>query len=454
MGKSARIGIFCLATFSTIAACNPLETRKAPGPASAASGSPAIAPSDVDARLDLQRRIALTRSPGSGAADVEIGRIQAVARKSPSLLDTWIALGRAWVRKARESSDPGFYVNANACAEVALGIVPDDFLARDLETLVLLNDHRFQEAQDFAEATVQGRSDDPAAYGYLSDARLELGRFEEAATAAQTMVDLKPNLPAYSRASYLRWLQGDVPVAREFARRAIDAGNDRHDPEPQAWAIVQSAMYFWHEGDYEGADAGFELALSAVTDYPPALVGRARVALARGEGRRASDLLARAYAQSPLVATAWLLGDARAMAGDDPGASAAYALVEERGRSLDPRTLSVFLSTKNRRIDDALALARAEMKVRSDVYTCDALGWALYRSGLYAEARQASDRALRLGTPDASLLYHAGAIRIASGQAGEGQRLIKRALAMNPEFDVTGAAEAEQLVSGSHARSM
>ncbi len=450
--KNVRIGIVCFATLSAIAGCHGRESDKTA--ASRASSSIATAAPESDGALDLQRRIALTPSPGAGAVDMDIGRIQAVARKTPSRLEPWIALGRAWVRKARESSDPGFYLNADACADVALGIVPDDYLARDLKTLVLLNDHKFQEAQDFAEATVKGRPDDPSAYGYLSDARLELGHFEAAAAAAQTMVDLKPNLPAYSRASYLRWLQGDVAVAGDFVRRAIDSGNDHHDPEPQAWAIVQGAMYFWHEGDYEGADAGFELALSTVTDYPPALVGRARVALARRDGVRAADLLVRAYAESPLVATAWMLGDARAMAGDGSGASAAYALVEQRGRAVDPRTLSAFWSTKNRRIEDALALARAEMKVRSDVYTCDALSWALYRSGQYAEARQASDRALRLGTPDASLIYHAGAIRIASGQTRDGEGLIRKALSMNPRFDVTGAAEAEQLLSGSHASAM
>jgi tetratricopeptide (TPR) repeat protein len=268
------------------------------------------------------------------------------------------------------------------------------------------------------------------------------------------MVDLKPNLPSYSRASYLRWLQGDLPAARDFVRRAIDAGNDRHDPEPRAWAIVQGATYFWHEGDYDGADAGFELALSAVTEYPPALVGRARVALARGDGARAAELLARAYAQSPLVATAWWLGDARSMAGDDAGASAAYALVEQRGRAVDPRTLSSFWSTKNRRPEDALALARAEMNVRADVYTCDALAWALYRAGRYAEARQASDRALRLGTRDATLIYHAGAIRIAAGELREGDLFVKKALALNPKFDVTGAPEAERLVGGARASTM
>ena len=209
-------------------------------------------------------------------------------------------------------------------------------------------------------------------------------------------------------------------------------------------------MYFSHEGDYEGADAGFELALSTVTDYPPALVGRARVALARRDGVRAADLLVRAYAESPLVATAWMLGDARAMAGDGSGASAAYVLVEQRGRAVDPRTLSAFWSTKNRRIEDALALARAEMKVRSDVNTCDALSWALYRSGQYAEARQASDWALRLGDagrePDLPRRGHPDRV----GPDARREGLIRKALSMNPRFDVTGAAEAEQLLSGSH----
>ena len=72
------------------------------------------------------------------------------------------------------------------------------------------------------------------------------------------------------------------------------------------------------------------------------------------------------------------------------------------------------------------------MKVRSDVSTCDALSWARYRSGQYAEARQASDRALRLGTPDANLIYHAGAIRIASGQTRDGEGLIRKALSRIP----------------------
>src|SRR5207248_4035275 len=112
------------------------------------------------------------------------------------------------------------------------------------------------------------------------------GHFEAAADAAQKMVDLKPNLPSYSRASWLAWLHGDVPAATEYARLAIDAGGDRSDNEPQAWVIVQAAMIFWSQGDLGGADAGFDTALDRVPGYPPALVGKARVALAQG---RAAD---------------------------------------------------------------------------------------------------------------------------------------------------------------------
>jgi tetratricopeptide (TPR) repeat protein len=254
------------------------------------------------------------------------------------------------------------------------------------------------------------------AYGTMSDALLELGRFEEAARATQTMVDLKPNLPSYSRASYLAWLQGDARAAKKFARLAIDAGGDTRNPEPLAWVLVQAATLFWNEGDYAGADAGFDRALGAVGEYPPALVGKARVAMGQGDAHRAVSLLERAYKASPLAETAWLLGDARAADGDAKGSLEAYALVVKEAKRTDKRTLAAY-------------------------------AWALYRKHRFTEAGQAMDHALRLGTKDARLLYHAGAIRIATGDVDQGKKLVREALAQNPHFDWTGAAEAAALVA-------
>jgi tetratricopeptide (TPR) repeat protein len=204
-------------------------------------------------------------------------------------------------------------------------------------------------------------------------------------------------------------------------------------------------MIFWHEGDYDGADAGFEKATDDMHEYPPALVGRGRIALAKGDAKRAAELLGRAYDQSPLVETAWLLADARELAGDATGAEQARAHVEKDGRRTDPRTLSLYYSTKNIHPDDALALADAERKVRGDIYTDDAYAWALYRNGRFGEAKTAIEHALRLGTKDARLVFHKGAIQIATGDAAGGKGLVADALKMNPKFDVSGAAEAEKL---------
>ena len=114
---------------------------------------------------------------------------------------------------------------------------------------------------------------------------------------------------------------------------------------------------------------------------------------------------------------------------------------------MDHRTLAQYYATRDLEHEEALGLAEAEIKTRGDIYTEDTLAWALYRAGKVAEARAASDRALALGTRDARLLYHAGAIRIAAGDEAAGEKLVREALKLNPKFDLTAAAEAEKVLA-------
>jgi tetratricopeptide (TPR) repeat protein len=409
--------------------------------------APAPPPAAVQEARDENRLLALAPPGGKTPVDQRIERLQEAARRSPEKVDAWLLLGQEWIRKARGTGDPGYYLNAGACAEVAMKLSPDQRAALSLKGMVLLNGHRFAEARTLAETALKQDPDNVLALGVLSDAHLELGNFEGAAKAAQQMVDLKPNLPSYGRAAHLRWLMGDAAAAKQFYRSAIDAGNDPRDAEPLAWALVQTAMIFWHEGDTEGAEAGFRLALQKREGYPPALVGQARVALAKGAARRAVELLERAQAQSPLAETAWLLGDAWEAAGDTQGAQAAYAEVVRLGRQGDHLMLALFLAVKNRDTEEALKLAQAEHEARPNLHVEDAYAWALYRAGKLAEARAASDRARALGTKEPRLLFHAGAIRLAQGEQAEGLALVKQALALNPAFDVSEAAEARKLAT-------
>jgi tetratricopeptide (TPR) repeat protein len=392
--------------------------------------------------IDSKESLALAPTSENTAVDKLIASQETAARKNPNKAELWTTLGRSWIRKARESQDPGFYLHADACADIALGIAEGDRGALDLRAVVLLNQHRFEDARQLSQQIVSKRPDDPMAYGNLSDALLELGRFDEAALAAQTMVDLKPNLPSYARAAHFRFLAGDVASAKQFYKAAADSGADQRDPEPRAWVLVQAANVFWSEGDNDGADAGFDLALRGLSDYPPALVGKARVALARGNAAEAASLAQRAYDQAPHAETAWLLGDALEAQGKTDDAKKAFALVEKDGRRGDKRTLAMFWSTKNVHAKEALDLAQDEKKTRGDIVMDDTLAWALYRNGRFAEARAASDRAIAHGTRDAKLWFHAGAIRMAQSQEKEGRDFIDRSLALQPHFDQSGAKEA------------
>lgn len=438
-----------LALLALAAGCSKKEAAETKEAAPVVTAPRTTTTVDEDAELGPNERLALQRLGGTGGADKAVDEAQRAVRSAMTRDEGWILLGRAWVRKARESNDPGFYLNADACAAVVLARNPDNALALGLRGLVLLNGHKFAEARELAARIVAKHPDDPMAWGTASDAALELGRYEEAADAAQRMVDLKPNLPSYSRASHLQWLHGETAAAKSTVRRALDAGRDaKRDPEPGAWVLVQAAMIFWHEGDFDGADAGFDKALERIPDYAPANVGKGRVAMARGDHRRAAELFDRAFKVSPLVETAWLLGDARAAAGDAKGAEEAYAAAAREGHRTDPRSLSLFLSTKNQEPAEALRLAREEYALRQDIVTEDALAWALYRNGKLDEAKASIARARRLGTPDARLVFHEGAIRIASGDTKKGRELVAQALKMNRAFDATGVKEAEALLDG------
>jgi tetratricopeptide (TPR) repeat protein len=441
-GVLQRVALPC----AVIAACAVLAFAGCRNETPPKSASPsAEAPKAV--ALSTDKQLALAATKDNGLIDRELAMAAKVAQRSPEKLEPWIALGEGWVRKARETSDPGYYAHANACVNIALQISPGDRLALNLKALVLLNNHKFKEAREVAQSIVAAHPTDPMGYGSLADAELELGNVEASAAATQRMMDIKPNLPSYSRMSFLQWMSGRDNEAIAAVRVAIDAAGDKRDAEPRAWTLVQAAMIFWHRGDYEGADAGFLQATQVVRDYPPALVGRGRVAMARGDHAGAARLFAQAHAQSPLVETAWLLGDARAAAGDPKGAEEAWAIAKKEGTAADPRSLSMMLSAHNQSAPLALELAEREAHERGDIVTEDALAFALYRNGRHQEAKQHIDRARRFGTKDARLMFHQGAIYLANGDKKNGKKLIEGALAQNPKFDVEGEREARELLA-------
>jgi hypothetical protein len=110
-----------------------------------------------------------------------------------------------------------------------------------------------------------------------------------------------------------------------------------------------------------------------------------------------------------------LLADALRAVGDNAGAAAVEARLVAHGEAGDPRTYSLFLSTRHEDPSDAKRLAVAELSNRGDIFTEDALAWALDSSGDYAAADTAIQAALSAKTKDARLFLHAGDIALNRG---------------------------------------
>ena len=84
--------------------------------------------------------------------------------------ESWILLGRAWVKKARQTRSPAGYTNARAAADVVLEREPRHPLALNLVAEALLERHEFAEALDVARRVLHDHPEDLQALSNLADA--------------------------------------------------------------------------------------------------------------------------------------------------------------------------------------------------------------------------------------------------------------------------------------------
>lgn len=371
-----------------------------------------------DGALDL----VLVPHVGDTATDETIRRAQDLVRTGHNRTANLENLGWAYIAKARTSRDEGFYHLAEACARAIeeTSMAPDGSSPSEALLLrghVAANFHRFAEAEQIASELVARRGL-PFDHLLLGDARMEQGKIEAAIASYQTGVDLKPGLQSYARVGWMRWLIGDLPGAIEATELAARAASPS-DPESLAWVRTRLGHFRLVAGDPEGARSEIAFALGALPDYPPALLLQSRLALAEGNAGLAVETLRDAVEIEPLPDFLWAYAEALREDGQEKEAKEIEAEIAETGPRDDPRTCSLFLSTRGLDAGAALALAEEELKNRSDFFTRDALAWALHANGRSEEALREIDLALSGGTVDARLFLHAAVIARAVGELDE-----------------------------------
>jgi tetratricopeptide (TPR) repeat protein len=104
---------------------------------------------------------------------------------------------------------------------------------------------------------------------------------------------------------------------------------------------------------------------------------------------------------------------------------------------------AVFLADRGVRLEEAVAQAQAIYDAQpGSIRAADALAWALHRSGRSDEAVGYARQALRLGTRDNTLLFHAAMIEQTAGDPARARDLLQQVLDTNPHFSLVYAEQA------------
>jgi tetratricopeptide (TPR) repeat protein len=276
---------------------------------------------------------------------------------------------------------------------------------------------------------------------------MELGQYDEAADAYQKMMSLRPNQSSYNRASYYRWVMGDAEGAIAVMQQAIAAGSPAAENTAWCWADVGN-LYF-KIGRLEQASEAYTAALRTFGGYHPAFAGLGRVQAAQGKYAEAIESFRRAQAVVPMPEYTAALAELYERTGKTAESRQQLELldvVDRMGSANNEKTnrnLALVFTDQGRKLDRALELAEAELAVREDVYTYDALAWALCKNGRYEEAERAAAKAVRFGTPEPAFYYHAGMIANAVGKKSAAVKHLERALALNQHFAPRQAEIAE-----------
>lgn len=374
------------------------------------------------------RRIVLLAHPGTDSADQEIQRWQQRLAEKPSESGYWERLGWAYIAKARRTQDAGFYKLGQLTVEAWELSCGANLDARLLRGHIYHNLHRFQEAEAIARNLVQERTS-PADFALLSDTLMEQGKLEEAVQACQVAVNLRPGVESYSRIAHLRWLHGDREGAREALYTAIRAAHPR-DQELRAWLQTRLALEELSNGHAFEAVTASETALVAVPEFPLALAVKGRALYSLGHYGAALPFLQRAADLNPIPENQWWLADALRHEGQEVAAVQLEAKLRRFGPAVDPRTVALFLATRGEELERAVGLASAELKNRSDIFTHDALAFALFQAGRPREAAAELKLATAYHTEDPRLWFHAGLMAEQADDVREANRCYQQAKTM------------------------
>ncbi|MEP7109851.1 MAG: tetratricopeptide repeat protein [Ferruginibacter sp.] len=370
-------------------------------------------------------------------------KLLAAVKADPNDTKSKIALVNLFILEARATGNYQYYdMAAMKYVNDVLANEPGNFEALTLKSLLYLSQHHFADGLAMAERAEKINPYNAFLYGILVDGHVEMGNYDSAVLKAERMMEIRPDLRSYARASYLREIYGDYPGAIEAMKLAVDAGAP--GDEATEWSRVQLGHLYENTGDLKNAEMNYSIALNDRPGYVHAMAGMARIALASKDYNKAmawylqADSLVNDFSfKEELVDVYRLAGQedkATAMAKlviDEMNKNAVAATTDENiGHYADRELAYAYLKIND--YDKALEHALAEYNRRpGNIDVNETLAWVYYQRKDYAKALPYIQVALKTYSKNPILLSRAGLIYEKAGDKVKAKGYLEQALKNN-----------------------
>ena len=390
---------------------------------------------------------------GIGPTTAIIATLKARIDEHPNDAKLNAQLGLAYLQDARDRAAPSTLPLAHEALERSLELAPEDNLEAFVGMASLSNArHDFSGSLRWSRRAIGTNRYSAAGYGLLGDALFELGRVRAADAAYQKMVEVRPDVASYVRASYTLQYHGRTAAALDAMRLALQAAGP--SGETAAWVRHQMGDIYAGLGNHRQAARHNQIGIAVAPNYVPPTVGLAEAHVARGQLEEALTIMESAARDLPSLEYMITLGDLYEAAGRDDDAVAQYRKVavklrEYRGAGVLPDAdFIVFYADHGLRPSAALGEAVAIYRDRPTAKTADALAWMLHSVGRNVQAWSYARHAIASSARDSGMLFHAGMIAAARGQDERASSLMREALRLDPTFSLIHVPMARRVARG------
>jgi tetratricopeptide (TPR) repeat protein len=391
--------------------------------------------------------------PDYANRDALVAAYETDVRRNPGDQIVAQMLASQYLQRYRERADVGDLTRAEHQAQRSLVLQPRYNVNADMEMASALTSfHQMHEALSYAQEAVRITPSNDAARATIANLDMEIGDYAGAKRELSVRPALENSAWDVSLARYDE-LTGHLSSARTLidgVQRTTDEVVD-NPAEARAWTHWRQGELAFSAGDTATAIVRYKEALSIFPGYWRAENGLAKAYWGEKDWADALGAATKGADAYPLPETLGYEYDAQLALGRRSEAAQTLDLIyaiERLGNAqgMNDRLIAMFYADHGLRKTDAIEIARRDLARRDDIYAEDALAWALAADGRWSEARPHAERAVRLGTQDARLQYHAGVIALHIGASDEARRRIAMAMAINPRFNPSQADDASRLL--------